>query len=158
MKGGRRILKALLLLPVLLIALVVLYEVVGMAVNHAASARQTSDVIRRLEASLPLVEIIDSYTETGNTSGTGNHVDMLSAVIFWTEAGAEEIQQAFQAYEDLDEWSFWIKPMKEIVEVQEKYPYIYPFLGEMNSSEELEHGWLLYLNTSAPFPGNIEGH
>ena len=64
----------------------------------------------------------------------------------------------FQAYADPDERSFWIKPMQEVIETREKYLYIYPFLENMNGSEDLEHNWLLYLNTSAPFPNNIEVH
>ncbi len=48
--------------------------------------------------------------------------------------------------------------MQEVIETREKYLYIYPFLENMNGSEDLEHNWLLYLNTSAPLPNNIEGH
>ena len=82
----RRVFKELLIvllaLPAILVGLFVLYEVMGMAVNHTASAYQTKNAIKLLNTELSSVEIIDSYTETGNTSGTGNHVDMLTAIIF----------------------------------------------------------------------------
>lgn len=130
----RRVFKGLLIglliLPALLVGLFILYELVGMAVNHAASARQTEELVRLLETELSQVEILDRYTETGNTSGTGNHVDMLSAVTFRTEAGIEKIEELLDQRYSPDEWSV----------------------------EELEDGYRLCLNTSAPFADNIEGH
>lgn len=150
--------KGLLLVPILLLGVFILYEAAGMAVNHAAGARQTSDLVRLLERELPQVEILDRYTETGNTSGTGNHVDLLSVVLFRTEAGAEEIRQILRDYEDLDEWSFWCMEMEEVRSKRETYPAAYYYLEDMNLPENLEHAYLLYLNTSAPFPDNIEGH
>ena len=152
-----RVLKWIVRLPVLLMALVVLYEVVGLAVNHAASAQQTRDIVRTLRAGLSQVEIVDRYTETGNTAGTGNHVDMLSAVILRTESGWEEIIKVCQKYDGLDEWSFWVKSMEEVKAAREKYPGIYPFLEEMAVPGGAEDCWLLYMNTSAPFVNNIEG-
>jgi len=153
-----RVLKWIVRLPVLLMALVVLYEVVGLAVNHAASAQQTRDIVRTLRAGLSQVEIVDRYTETGNTAGTGNHVDMLSAVILRTESGWEEIIKVCQKYDGLDEWSFWVKPMAQVSAAREEHPYLYPFLERVAVPEDFEDTWLLYMNTDAPFPNNIEGH
>ena len=154
----RRLGKMLLWLPFLLIGLFILYEAVGMAVNHAASAWQTRELARLLERELPQVEILDCYTETGNTSGTGNHVDMLSAVLFRPEAEREEILGACQKYGDMDEWSFWAKPLEKVQAAREGHSYIHPFLEEMSVPSDLEDCWLLYINKSAPFLNNIEGH
>ena len=85
----RRIWKGILALPLVLLALLVLYEAAGMAVNHWAGGRQTREMVRHLEKTLPQTEILDRYTEVGNTSGTGNHVDLLSAVLFRTAADPE---------------------------------------------------------------------
>ena len=153
----RRVWKGILWFPVVLLVLVILFEVAGMAVNHVASSQQTKQAIERLKTELS-AEIVDRYTETGNTSGTGNHVDMLSVVVFRTGSSAEEIRQALRAYESLDEWSFWVKSLEEVETLRSKFPAVYPFLEEMDIPEDLEHSWLLYLNTSAPFPDNIEGH
>ena len=154
----RRIGFGILLLPFVLIALMILYEVFGMTVNHTASARQTQNATNILKMKLSSVEILDRYTETGNTSGTGNHVDMLTTVIFRTEAELEEIQQALQDYDGLDEWSFRIESLEKAQAAREQYPGVNAFLEKMDIPENLNHCWLLYLNTSAPFPDNIEGH
>ena len=70
-----RVLKWIVRLPVLLMALVVLYEVVGLAVNHAASAQQTRDIVRTLRAGLSQVEIVDRYTETCGYAVCGHLAD-----------------------------------------------------------------------------------
>jgi len=154
----RHIGRGLLLLPLILVVLVVLYEAVGMAVNHIAGARQTERAAELLETELPWAEVLDSYTETGNTSGTGNHVDMLSAVIFRTDAGLPEIERLIDRSYGLDEWSCWVEEMAEIAASREERPYAFPCLENMEVPEELEHVYLLYMNRSAPFPDNIEGH
>ncbi|NBI68032.1 hypothetical protein D1646_14720 [Pseudoflavonifractor sp. 60] len=158
MRGAKRILKGALFLPAALLVLFVLFEFIGIAANHAASTRQTEQLLELLQANLQQVDILDSYTETGNTSGTGNHVDMLSAVIFRTGADLEEIEQVLQEYGALDEWSFWVKPMAQVSAAREEHPYLYPFLERVAVPEDFEDTWLLYMNTDAPFPNNIEGH
>ena len=46
--------------------------------------------------SLQNVTVLDTYSETGNTSGTGNHVDMLSVVLFQTDDNVEQISEKLQ--------------------------------------------------------------
>ncbi len=154
----RRILKWVLCLPFLLIGLVILHEVVGMVVNHTASARQTRNAVSLLHTGLVSVEIVDSYTETGNTSGTGNHVDMLSAVIFKTDAGLVEIEALIDRNYGLDMWNCWIEEMEKVTAFREENPSFYPYVAEMRVPKNLEHTYLLYINNSAPFVDNIEGH
>ena len=154
----KRVLKVVLCLPLVLIGLFILYEAVGMAVNHAASAWQTKNAIDLLNTGLSSVEIVDSYTETGNTAGTGNHVDMLTAVIFKTDASLSEIEELIDRNYGLDQWNCWIEEMENIAAFREKNPYVYPFIAEMEVPDNLEHTYLLYINNSAPFVDNIEGH
>ena len=158
----RRVFKELLIvllaLPAILVGLFVLYEVMGMAVNHTSSAHQTKNAIKLLNTELSSVEIIDSYTETGNTSGTGNHVDMLTAIIFKTDASLPEIEGLIDRNYGLNEWYCWIEEMEKIAAFRETAPYLYPFVAEMGVSDDLERTYLLYINNSAPFVDNIEGH
>lgn len=154
----RRVLKWILCLPFLLVGLFILYEAVGMAVNHAASARQTQNAIDLLNTGLSSVEIVDSYTETGNTSGTGNHVDLLTAVIFKTDASLLEIEGLIDRNYGLDEWYCRVEEMKEVSAAREEDPSFYPYVAKMEVPDNLEHTYLLYINNSAPFADNIEGH
>ena len=75
----------LLSLPIILIVIFVLYEIFGMCVNHMTTKKQTTTLQMHLESEIPDIKIISVYSETGNTSGTGNHVDCLSSIIFSTK-------------------------------------------------------------------------
>lgn len=124
---------AVLFAPFALIIIFVLYELIGMGVNHAATEKQTEKLQANLENAIPDIKITDIYSETGNTSGTGNHVDCLSTVTFSTQLNKIEIEDKMSQYYELNEWSCFV--------------------------DETEDGyWLFYLNTSAPFSDNIEGH
>lgn len=103
-----------------------------MCVNHAATGRQTKELKSNLEKAIDDIRIIDVYSETGNTAGTGNHVDCLSIVNFSTNSPLKEVKEKMSGYYEWDEWSCFI--------------------------EETEEGYLFYLNTPAPFADNIEGH
>ena len=133
MKWMKRIGLGVLLFPVILLAVFVLYEVFGMCVNHAATKQQTNQLQSNLEREIPDIEIIDVYSETGNTSGTGNHVDCLSHITFSTEMQESEIISRMSEYYEYDEWSCFVKKTED-------------------------GNYLFYLNTSAPFADNIEGH
>ena len=132
MKYIKRIFIAILSLPFVVIGLFIIFELFGMCVNHAATARQTKELKANLEKAINDIQIIDVYFETGNTSGTGNHVDCLSIVIFSTDSPLEEIEEKMSDYYEWDEWLCFIT--------------------------ETEEGYMFYLNTSAPFGDNIEGH
>lgn len=133
MKWLKRTGLVLLALPIILIAILVLYEIFGMCVNHIATRRQTDRLLTNLEIEIPDIEVISVYSETGNTSGTGNHVDCLSTVIFSTQMQKFEIEKCMSECYTFDEWSCYV-----------------------NKTDE-EH-YLFYLNTSAPFVNNLEGH
>ncbi len=121
----------LLLLPIVLVALVVVWQIVGMAVNRHATDVQTSALVRAVEESIPGATVIDVYSETGNTSGTGNHVDCLSRVVFSA---------------DLDEDTVRSKLAGRFGE------------HEMRLTLGDDGNFTVQQVTSAPFRDNIEGH
>lgn len=132
-KWLKRIGLIILCLPVMLVILFAVYEIFGMCVNHIATGRQTDRLQTNLEHEIPDIEIISVYSETGNTSGTGNHVDCLSSIEFLTEMKEDEIRECMSEYYEIDQWSC-----------------------SLNKTEE--GYYLFYLNTTAPFADNIEGH
>jgi len=110
-----------------------MYEVFGMCANHMAAKEQTNTLQRNLENEISDIEIISVHSETGNTSGTGNHVECLSSVIFSTEMQETEIEARMSKYYTLDEWSCYV-----------------------NKTED--GYYTICIITSAPFADNIEGH
>lgn len=122
-----------LFLPVLLAVIWVLYQIFGMGVNYMATREQTNTLRTNLESEISDIELIDVYSETGNTSGTGNHVDCLSSVIFSTEMEEAEIEDCMSKYYDFDDWSCYV--------------------------DKTDDGYYkIYINTTAPFADNIAGH
>lgn len=132
MKHIKRIFIGIICLPFLLIGFLILFELLGMAVNHFATYQQTKELKSNLIEAVSDIEIIDVYSETGNTSGTGNHVDSLTIITFSSQQTLEEIQSRMKEYYEFNEWYCRI--------------------------EETEERYVFYLNTSAPFTDNIEGH
>lgn len=133
MKWLKRVGLVLFLLPIILIVFFVLYEMYGICANHMATEKQTKTLQQRLESEIPDLKIISSYSETGNTSGTGNHVDCLSSIKFSTAMQETEIEACMAKYYILDKWSCYI--------------------------DTTEDGYYtMYINTPAPFADNILGH
>lgn len=134
MKRVKRFVAVVLFLPVALIAIFVIYEIFGMGANHIATKIQTNTLQANLESEISDIEIISVYSETGNTSGTGNHVDCVSYIVFSTNMKEDEIRSCMSKYYGgLDERSFFV--------------------------EKTDSGYYkIYVSTSAPFADNIEGH
>ncbi len=133
MKWLKRLGIAILALPIILLIIWGLYEVFGMCANHRATEKQTGTLQTNLENEIPDIEIINVYSETGNTSGTGNHVDCLSSVTFSTKMQRSEIEDRLSEYYVFDNWGC--------------------------SLDKTDDGYyVIELNTSAPFSDNIEGH
>lgn len=133
MKWLKRVGLGLLLLPIILIVVFVLCEIYGMCANHMATEKQTNTLQQRLESEIADIKMISVYSETGNTSGTGNHVDCLSSITFSTEMKQTEIEERMAKHYVLDEWSCYV--------------------------DTTEDGYYtMYINTSAPFADNILGH
>ena len=77
-----------LFIPFILIAGIIIYEISG-------------------------IEIIDVNSETGNASGTGNHVECMSMITFSTEMSESEIQAVMPESYDFDKESCAIKIEEE---------------------------------------------
>ncbi len=123
----------ILFLPFILMAGIIMFEIVGMCVNHAVTDRQTKKLQADLTERISDIEIINVDSETGNASGTGNHVECMSIITFSTGMAESEIKTAM--------------------------PESYDFDNECCVIEEEEDGFYsIYLESVAPFPDNIEGH
>lgn len=157
MKILKRIGIAVACIPLVLILAYIAFELIGMAVNHYSTEQQTNSLRETISSVIPKLEILDTYSETGNTSGTGNHVDMLSVILIKSDMELSEIESSLNKYYPLDEWSFWIE---ETSSVKSRYdelglPSFYKFLSV---PEETQSTYIVYLCQSAPFVDNIEGH
>ncbi len=132
-KTALRVTLGVLLTPLVPVGLIILWQLLGMAVNRAATAVQTA----RLEAAL--VECIDDIAilaterETGNAGGTGNHVDCLSRVRFATALDAPAVEAALADRYDSGSFGFRLHDH-----------------GDGTFTAE-------YI-TRAPFAGNLAGH
>ena len=158
MKILKRIFIGIICIPFILVSIFILFEILGLIVNHISTNIQTTQLKKAILNELSTVEIIDTYSETGNTSGTGNHVDMLSAIIFKTDNTKTEIENKLKNIYDLDdEWGCWVEDMSIINEYHESQ-YMFSFCDKMDIPEDLKNCYMIYLNESAPFVDNIEGH
>lgn len=133
MKQLKRAALAVVSVPLILTGILILYEVFGMCANHLATKRQTKQLVADLKTEVPDIEFIEIHSETGNTSGTGNHVDCLSAVTFSTKMQQSELEDKLFQHYSYDERECFLSPKED-------------------------GSYLFYLNTSAPFADNIEGH
>ena len=115
-------------IPVLLIALFVVIEIVGYIANHATTDKQTKELTAYIEKSIEDATIVDAHSFTGNTSGTGNHVECESKVTFNSAMAEDEVDRIFDA----------------------KYKY--------RELEDEDGSYIITVYGDAPFPDNIEGH
>lgn len=152
MKLLKRLVTALLCAPLLLVAAYLALQLVGMAVNHAATARQTEALTCALQKELPSARILSVYSQTGNTTGTGNHVDMLSVALFKTPEGIGEVRQKLSPYYDFTDPACCLSPAPTGGQAKP------PFWAQLDAPGDLGGCYLLYINKSAPFADNIEGH
>lgn len=134
MKTLKKVLIGVLSAPFVLVLLFVLFEIFGMIVNHTATGIQTNTLHRDIRNAFPKTEIISVESQTGNTSGTGNHVDCKTEITFTSDLPLSEVQNKLS---DRYEWNEW-----------------HCYVDETDTAGE----YLFYLRTSAPFPDNIEGH
>lgn len=115
-------------IPILLLVLFVVIEVVGSIANHAATNKQTNELTAYIEKSIEDASIIDTYSFTGNTSGTGNHVECESMITFNSDMSEDDVNHIF--------------------EVRYKYREL----------EKKDGSYVITVYGDAPFPDNIEGH
>lgn len=154
----KKIVIAVVLIPFVLIILFVAFEIMGAIVNSATTAKQTKQLKSNIEDMLQNSVVLDTYSETGNTSGTGNHVDMLSVVVFQTDDNIEQILEKMQSTYEFDEWCCWVEELNVIVTAYQEHDYYYFFCENMELPENTDNCYVFYLNRSAPFVDNIVGH
>jgi len=132
-KWLKRLGMGLLALPAAAVLLFGAYEGFGMWANHRATGEQTAALRADLEGAIPNVAILAVDQETGNTAGTGNHVDCLSIITFSTELEEGEIRARLGELYRLDGWDCTLERTGDGT-------------------------YTISLLTPAPFPDNIEGH
>lgn len=135
---------SIICLPILIIVLFIGYEVLGAAVNHISTGQQTKKIVQSLEKAD--AEILDTYSFTGNTSGTGNRVEMLSVVAVKTT----EIEKATP---ELEKYECGVIPYEQVSGWEYEY-----YLEQLDLPENIEDCYLIVKCESAPFVDNIEGH
>ncbi len=134
MKALKKVLIGVLSAPFVLVLLFVLFEIFGMIVNHTATGIQTNTLHRDIRNAFPKTEIISVESQTGNTSGTGNHVDCLTRITFTSNLPLSDVQSKLSDRYEWNEWHCYVETTETVGEYR------------------------FYLCTSAPFPDNIEGH
>ena len=130
MKTHKKDLIVILAIPLFLI----LFEIIGMAVNHASTGIQTNRLRRNIVAAFPNTEIITVDSQTGNTTGTGNHVDCLTRITFTSDLSLSEVQNKLSGDYEWNDLRCYVE--------------------DTDTAGE----YLFFLRKPAPFPGNIEGH
>ncbi len=115
-------------IPILVIALFIVIEIVGAIANHAVTDKQTKELTAYVEKSIEDARVIDTFSFTGNTSGTGNHVECESKVTFNSDMAEDDVNRIFEA--------------------QYKYCEL----------EKKDGSYIITVYGDAPFPDNIEGH
>lgn len=128
-----RVLRFFGMLLLFLVVGLVGYELFGMAVNHSAGAIQTKKLCETLEESFADTAILDIHEKTGHVSGNGNHVDMLTVIVFRTEKPYEDVLASLSPWNTSDGWGFDLQQLNVL---------------EQSIKE----------TGSAPFVDNIEGH
>lgn len=151
------------IIPIIIIIGFVFFQIVGMAVNHYATDRQTEELISVVKETVADVDVWDSYSETGNTSGTGNHVDMLSVVVFQTKESEEEFKKNIEknvenTISKVDEWGFYVESIEAIEKGKGENGWVPMYYDKLSLPEDKSGCYLVYLCNAAPFEDNIEGH
>ena len=128
------VLTGILIAPfVLLFAVMIIwlsFEAVGAVVNHISTDIQTNTLQSYLRDNISDIEIIGVRSDTGNTSGTGNHVDCYSEITFTTDMDKTAIESVMRD----------------------------SYKGYIVSQPDNAEYYIVELCTSAPFKDNIEGH
>lgn len=158
----RKILKwigvCIIALPLVAIIFWVGFEFIGAMVNSFATSKQTRQMQNNIRDTWQNVSIIDTYSETGNTSGTGNHVDMLSVVLFRVDADIDEVIDKMSAGYEFNATDCWIGKLDDAISFYQNDSGCYSFLDDMELPDDTDHCFIFVRNQSAPFEDNIVGH
>ena len=150
MKTCKKIGIGFLLLPLVLIVLIIIYELVGMEINHASTDKQTGVLRDTLEDSVNDIEILNENSLTGNT-GNGNHIECVSEITFSSEMEETEMISAFSDKMSMDiNESYLGANGCYFIDCGEN--------GIVRFSKKDDGNYLCRMVKSAPFSDNIEGH
>ena len=123
------------MIPSLMITLGIGYEIYGYLANHAATDKQTKALEKVIVTEIDGVQIKDVYSETGNTTGTSNHVDCLSRITFSSDKDQDQVSEILKKHYDCNDEDYFTVTIK-----RENGIYIVTQISQ------------------APYPYNIEGH
>lgn len=157
MKIIKRILITLICIPLFTVFALVAFEIFGLSVNRYATNRQTNTLKETVLSVAPDAEILDAYAKTGNTSGTGNHVDMLSVLLIKTSMDFSKLKGDLNEHYKLDGRSFWIEETGSYKRWHDETGFS-NFLDNLAVPKQMHNTYIVYLCRSAPFVHNIQGH
>lgn len=145
-KALKRIGIGILLTPFILVAVYILWEIVGIICNNIAGEMQTSDLKGLCK---DIGTVADTDTFVGNT-GNGNHVDLVSTLLIESDKSEEEMGSRLE--EEYDYVSVY--ELGKLIENDSHK------LDELEIPENWEDSnyYVVYVFQSAPFSDNIMGH
>ncbi len=130
----------LLLLPIVIV-------IVTGVINEIDGQLHTDQLLNSLSNGFSKEEIVDTYTFVGNTSGTGNHCEALSAVLVRT---CNDVDVYYRG-----NGCDTIRKVDEISEYDSLYSIVY---DDMKLPEDTSNLYLLVDYNSVPFSDHIKGH
>lgn len=144
MKILKKIGLVLICIPGVLLFLIIGWFLLEAAVNNIEGFLHTERLVNDISTMGDDAEILDTYTYIGNSGGTGNHCDLLSAVLVRT------------GYYDL--LNYYVK-FGRIYPLSEMSEYFYEeWSQKLDFPEEKENCYLVIEVNSATFKDNIQGH
>ncbi len=147
MKILKKIGIVLICIPAVLLFLFIGYELFGIVINNIYGQIHTDDMLMALSNNSDIV-VLDTYTFVGNSSGTGNHCDLLTAAVVRNDIG-----DIYSFYYATDKCADHIFSLSELQEYDyEKWSSLLDF------PEDETDCYLLIKIDSAPFKDNIQGH
>lgn len=140
-------------LPAVLIALWILWEIFCAAVNSINGQWQTDSVLNGYSNDSD-IEVLDSATFVGNTSGTGNHTEVRTTVL----VRANDIMT-------VEYWTngdyYHITPLSEEISVNNgsmRGRNVSDWERELKIPDDITDCYVVEVYGSVPFPDSIMGH
>ena len=144
MKALKKIGTVLICIPGVILFLIISCELCGMAANNIQGLWYTESLINELSNIGDDIETLDTYTFVGNSGGTGNHCELLSAVLVRTKYFAD--------------LNYYVKrgriyPLSEMSE-----DFYKEWSKKLDFPEDEADCYLVIEINSAPFSEDIRGH
>lgn len=146
MKVLKKIGTVLICIPAVLLFLVILWELFGIVINNISSEIHKEDMLMALSNNSDVV-VLDTYTFVGNSSGTGNHCDLLTAAVVRNDIG-----DINSFYYTTDKCADYIFSLSELGESYQEWS------EKLDFPDDETDCFLLIKIDSAPFKDNILGH